>query len=193
MPDSHQVSTAGSSCPAVSRLVKLPLASVMRSHSPSYLVCTPREKGTTTHAPLRFTGSFPLLAIRPMTSASTALKGSAFPPSFPRHCRGGLRKSAAACPGGAHESTSSGSPGRHVQGIAPSSIEALTEAQPRPAEGKVGVSGRGDCWRRRRWWWWKSGGGGGRRRKRRKRTPLCAHRASGAGSRCTCRRRSCWR
>lgn len=133
--EQQQLSSSRSSCTKgrnTARLVKLALASRMRSHSPSYLVCTPREKGTMSHAPLRFTAALPLLVILPMTRASTALKGSALPLSLPRHCRGGLRKSAAACPGGAQESTCSGSPGRQVHGMAPSSAEALMLAQPRP-------------------------------------------------------------
>ena len=50
-----------------------PFGSVIRVHSPSYLVCTPRENGTTSQAPRRFTDVAPTLTNFPITSDSTVL------------------------------------------------------------------------------------------------------------------------
>ena len=43
------------------------------SQTPPCLVCTPREKGTMIHPPLRLTGALPLFVILPITSDSTVL------------------------------------------------------------------------------------------------------------------------
>ena len=81
VPSRHRSPRYGRACPpfasktpAYQHMTLIsPFGSVIRVHSPSYFVCTPRENGTTSQAPRRFTDVSPELTNLPITSDSTVL------------------------------------------------------------------------------------------------------------------------